>query len=88
MVWHTRRRQAAGITAVIAVLALVAGACGDDDGGEETGAGGAIEVTLQEFAVLPTPDSAPAGDVTFDVDEHRARRRARVRRLRHRPRAR
>jgi uncharacterized cupredoxin-like copper-binding protein len=67
MVWHTRRRQAAGITAVIAVLALVAGACGDDDGGEETGAGGAIEITLQEFAVLPSPDSAPAGEVTFNV---------------------
>lgn len=67
MVWHTRRRQAAGITTVIAVLALVAGACGDDDGGEETGAGGAIEITLQEFAVLPSPDSAPAGEVTFNV---------------------
>ena len=67
MVWHARRRQAAGITAVIAVLALVAGACGDDDGGEETGAGGAIEITLQEFAVLPSPDSAPAGEVTFNV---------------------
>jgi uncharacterized cupredoxin-like copper-binding protein len=67
MVWHTRRRQAAGITAVIAVLALVAGACGDDDGGEETGAGGAIAITLQEFAVLPSPDSAPAGEVTFNV---------------------
>jgi uncharacterized cupredoxin-like copper-binding protein len=66
MVWHTRR-QAAGITAVIAVLALVAGACGDDDGGEETGAGGAIEITLQEFAVLPSPDSTPAGEVTFNV---------------------
>jgi uncharacterized cupredoxin-like copper-binding protein len=67
MAWHPRRRQAAGITAVIAVLALVAGACGDDDGGEETGAGGAIEITLQEFAVLPSPDSAPAGEVTFNV---------------------
>ena len=67
MVWHTRRRQAAGVMAVIAVLALVAGACGDDDGGEETGAGGAIAITLQEFAVLPSPDSAPAGEVTFNV---------------------
>jgi uncharacterized cupredoxin-like copper-binding protein len=67
MAWHPRRRQAAGITAVIAVLAIVAGACGDDDGGEETGAGGAIEITLQEFAVLPSPDSAPAGEVTFNV---------------------
>jgi uncharacterized cupredoxin-like copper-binding protein len=53
--------------AVIAVLALVAGACGDGDGGEETGAGGAIAITLQEFAVLPSPDSAPAGEVTFNV---------------------
>ena len=67
MVWHARRRRAAGITAVIAVLALVAGACGDDDGGEETGAGGAIEITLQEFAVTPSPAQAPAGDVTFDA---------------------
>jgi uncharacterized cupredoxin-like copper-binding protein len=67
MAWHPRRRQAAGITAVIAVLAIVAGACGDDDGGEETGAGGAIEITLQEFAVLPSPDSAPAGEVAFNV---------------------
>ena len=67
MVWHARRRQAAGITAVIAVLALVAGACSDDDGGEETGAGGAIAITLQEFAVTPSPAQAPAGDVTFDA---------------------
>jgi uncharacterized cupredoxin-like copper-binding protein len=67
MVWHTGRRQAAGITAVVAVLALVAGACGDDDGGEETGAGGAIAITLQEFAVTPSPAQAPAGKVTFDA---------------------
>jgi uncharacterized cupredoxin-like copper-binding protein len=67
MVWHTGRRQAAGITAVVAVLALVAGACGDDDGGEETGAGGAIAITLQEFAVTPSPAQAAAGKVTFDA---------------------
>jgi uncharacterized cupredoxin-like copper-binding protein len=67
MVWNARRRRAAGITAVIAVLALVAGACSDDDGGEETGAGGAIGITLQEFAVIPSPAQAPAGDVTFDA---------------------
>jgi uncharacterized cupredoxin-like copper-binding protein len=66
MVRHVRR-QAAGITAVIAVLALVAGACGDDDGGEETGAGGAIAITLQEFAIIPSPAQAAAGDVTFDA---------------------
>lgn len=67
MVWHARRRAAAGVTAVIAVLALVAGACGDDDGGGETGAGGAIAITLQEFAVIPSPAQAAAGDVTFDA---------------------
>jgi len=67
MVWHTRRRRAAGITVVIAVLALAAGACGDDDGDGETGAGGAIGITLQEFAVTPSPAQAPAGDVTFDA---------------------
>ena len=67
MVWNARRRRAAGITAVIAVLALVAGACSDDGGGEETGTGGAIGITLQEFAVIPSPAQAPAGDVTFDA---------------------
>jgi hypothetical protein len=34
MVWHARRRQAAGITAVIAVLALIAGACATMTGQE------------------------------------------------------
>jgi uncharacterized cupredoxin-like copper-binding protein len=67
MVSRGRRRSAAGITVVIAVLALAAGACGDDDGDGETGAGGAIGITLQEFAVIPSPAQAPAGDVTFDV---------------------
>ena len=51
--------------AIVAVLALVAG-CGDDDGGEETGAGG-VEVTLQEFAVIPAPTRHPPGEVTFNV---------------------
>jgi uncharacterized cupredoxin-like copper-binding protein len=33
-----------------------------------TGGGGTtVGVTLQEFAVLPAQDSAPAGDVTFNV---------------------
>ena len=31
------------------------------------GASGAINVTLQEFAVLPQPGAATAGDVTFTV---------------------
>jgi uncharacterized cupredoxin-like copper-binding protein len=67
MCWRGRRRSATGITMVIALLALAAGACSDDDGDGETGAGGAIAVTLQEFAVIPSPAQAPAGDVTFDA---------------------
>ena len=54
----SRRRLA---TAVLsgALLSLVA--CG---GGEET----TVAVTLQEFSVLPAQDSAPAGSITFDVE--------------------
>ena len=37
------------------------GGGGDDDGGS------AINVTLQEWAVVPDAESAPAGDVTFTV---------------------
>jgi uncharacterized cupredoxin-like copper-binding protein len=67
MVWRTRHRRGARLTVAVALLALVAGACGDDDGDGETGAGGAIAVTLQEFAVITSPAQAPAGEVTFDV---------------------
>jgi uncharacterized cupredoxin-like copper-binding protein len=67
MVWRSDGRRVAIFVAAFAVLALVAAACGDDDGGEETGAGGAVDVTVQEFAVIPATSSAPAGDVTFDV---------------------
>ena len=50
-------------------LVFVTASCGDDDEGEATGATGgtSVDVTLQEFAVLPAQESAPAGDVTFAV---------------------
>jgi uncharacterized cupredoxin-like copper-binding protein len=60
----------------LAAAALVLSACG---GGASPGAstaatgtpaaGGAttIDVTLQEFAVIPAADAAPAGDVTFKI---------------------
>jgi uncharacterized cupredoxin-like copper-binding protein len=70
---RSRRRRAAIFVAAIAALTLVAAGCSDDDGGEtgatgeETGAGGAIAVTLQEYAVIPSPAQAPAGDITFDA---------------------
>jgi hypothetical protein len=43
----------------IALLSLVG--CGG-------GGGTTVAVTVQEFAVLPAQDSAPAGSVTFDVE--------------------
>jgi uncharacterized cupredoxin-like copper-binding protein len=53
-----------GFLALISVLAI--GACGDDD---EGGDGGAteIDVTLQEFSINPSADTAQAGEVTFNV---------------------
>lgn len=50
-----------GMTAavVLAMLALVG--C---QGGEAT----TIDVTLQEFSVIPAQDSAPAGSITFNVE--------------------
>jgi len=68
-----------GLAAAIAVVALTAVGCSNDNGGETgataetggataaTGGGSTVDVTLQEFAVLPAQESAPAGDVTFDV---------------------
>lgn len=51
--------------AAVALVALVAlASCGGDD---ESGGGGTVQVTLQEFAVIPAEASAPAGSVTFDV---------------------
>jgi len=72
MSMHSRRSVVAFVAA-IAVLALAAAGCSNDEGSEtggtggETGAAGTVEVTLQEFSVIPSPDSAPAGDVTFNV---------------------
>jgi len=53
---------------ILAALSLVAAACGSDEGGGATGVTGTrIDVTLQEFAVHATPDSAPAGEVVFSL---------------------
>ncbi|HEX5626850.1 MAG TPA: hypothetical protein VFY08_02405 [Actinomycetota bacterium] len=68
MVLRSCRRRAA-IFATLGALSLVAAGCSDDDGDETgaTGGGTTVDVTLQEFAVIPASSSAPAGDVTFDV---------------------
>ena len=47
------------VPALALLVALVAAGCG---GGEET-----VEVTLQEFAVVPAQDTVSAGSVTFDA---------------------
>ena len=72
MVLRLRRRRAAIFVATVGALSLVAAGCSDDDGGETggtgaTGGGTTVDVTVQEFAVIPASSSAPAGDVTFDV---------------------
>jgi uncharacterized cupredoxin-like copper-binding protein len=59
MVLRSRRRRAATFVATVAALSLVATGCGSN---ETT-----VDVTLQEFAVIPASSSASAGDVTFDV---------------------
>jgi uncharacterized cupredoxin-like copper-binding protein len=67
----------AAFFAMLAALMLTAAACSsEDNGGSTGGTGGAtgetssattVDVTLQEFGILPATDSAAAGDVTFDV---------------------
>lgn len=77
----SRLRQMTIWVAAAAVLSLVSAGCssGDDAGttgasgasgaasGEQTGAAGAIDVKLQEYAIIPGAASATAGTVTFDV---------------------
>lgn len=56
----------------LAVLALGLAACKSADGGGagggEEGAATTVSVTLREFSVTPSPDSAPTGTVKFDVN--------------------
>jgi uncharacterized cupredoxin-like copper-binding protein len=70
------------VLGLAACVLLVAGtACGDDDEGDETPTGASptsaaatpsdggetVEVLLNEFSVLPDPDSVAEGEVTFRV---------------------
>jgi uncharacterized cupredoxin-like copper-binding protein len=57
------------LVAVLAAVALVAAACGDDStptGGNGDGAA-TVDITLQEWAVLAEPGSTSAGEVTFSI---------------------
>ena len=66
---RSRRQAVAPFAAALVVFTLVAAGCSsDDEGGKGTGGdGGTVEVTVQEFAILPAVESAPAGELTFDV---------------------
>ena len=80
MVSRSRRQRAAIWVAAVSVLGLVSAGCssGDDTGstatsgasggsGAQTGAAGAVDITLQEYAIIPGAASVPAGSVTFNV---------------------
>jgi len=70
-----RGTHRAASVAVVVALMMTAAACSSDDGGSTgvsgvstgTTGGGAVDVTVQEFAILPSSVSAGAGDVTFNV---------------------
>ena len=57
MTWHLRRWLA--VPMILGLVLVTASCSGDDDGG--------IGVTLADFTVTADPDSASAGEVTFDV---------------------
>jgi uncharacterized cupredoxin-like copper-binding protein len=69
----TRRSIIVGVCA-LAAASMALPACGNDDGGGGSdggsgASGGAtsVDVTLQEFAVIPGATSAPAGTITFNA---------------------
>jgi uncharacterized cupredoxin-like copper-binding protein len=58
------------IVSLTCSLVLVGAACGNDDGDEASPAAeaGPVQITLQEFSVGTVPSTAPAGSVTFDIE--------------------
>lgn len=66
--WLRDRRLGFRVVLVlIPLLGFVGASCGGDDSGGDGKAGGPVEVTLQEWSILPSSDSASAGDVSFSV---------------------
>jgi hypothetical protein len=56
---------AAGIMSLSLTLAIGVAGCGlAGDGGDA----GDVKVSLMEYRVVPSPESAPAGSVTFNVE--------------------
>jgi len=64
-----RHRRVPVLASLFATLSLGPAACGSEssDNEELTARERNVDVTLQEFAVRPEQDSAPAGEVTFNV---------------------
>jgi uncharacterized cupredoxin-like copper-binding protein len=59
------------ILMLVSSLALVGAACSDDETAASSAspaATGPVAITLQEFAVGTVPATAPAGSVTFDIE--------------------
>ena len=54
------------VAVAVAILVTLAACGGDEDNGGGEG-GVTVDVTLQEFSVLPAEESAPAGEVTFNA---------------------
>jgi uncharacterized cupredoxin-like copper-binding protein len=57
MTWRVRRWLA--VPMILGLVLVTAGCSSDDEG--------TVGVTLADFTVTPDPDSAPAGELTFDV---------------------
>jgi hypothetical protein len=56
---------------VLLLVGLVLTACDDDDdddGGGDGGGATTVNVELNEFVITADPESAPAGEVTFEVE--------------------
>src|SRR5215204_4147811 len=64
-----RKRTRNLLAATAAIAIATAGCTTTGESPTLAGAGGAttVAVTLQEWSVLPASDSAPAGDITFEV---------------------
>lgn len=59
-------RRWAGVSVLVVVL-LSATACGDAETDAGEGSGGTVDVTLQEWSVIPARDTVSSGAVTFRV---------------------
>ena len=63
-----RSRFATAFAVITATATLLIGCTSDGGSPAETdGAATTVDVTLQEWAVLPDPGSVPTGDVTFTI---------------------